>query len=119
MSEAALSRSMSLLSRMQARIFPSMERREISLWLSQSVFAPLFLYNATMVASRRSPSISSFSQMVDRISWNALKAEVPSVLYTSARIRSFPGALPQLICFMAVFTSSSLGGRSRSSCVGC
>ena len=47
-----------------------------------------------------------------------LKAAGPSVLNISVGMPSLPGALPQLIWFIAVRTSSSLGGKSRSSWIG-
>ena len=42
------------------------------LWLPQSALEPLFLNNATMVASRRSAGFSSISQMLSSILCNML-----------------------------------------------
>ena len=70
------------------------------------------------MASRKFDGIRSFSQMDTRMSWNVLKAVVPSALHSSAGISSAPGVLQLFISFMAVLTSSTLGGRSRSSSRG-
>ena len=71
-----------------------------------------------MVASRSSAGNSSSFQMVVRMSRKVLKAAGPSALNSSAGMSHLPGALPQLIWFIAVRTSSSLGVRSRSSWIG-
>ena len=68
-----------------------------------------------MVASS---GIHSSSKMDTRMSWNALKAVVPCAFYCSAGISSAPRVLPLFIFFMAVLTSSTLRGRSRSSSRG-
>ena len=68
-----------------------------------------------MVVSHKSAGIHFSSQMDTRMSWNGLKAVVPSALYTSAGIPSALGVLPLFISFMAVLTSLTLGGRSRFS----
>ena len=68
-----------------------------------------------MVASRKSDAIYSSSQVDTRMSWNALEVVVPSALYSSARIPSALEGMPQLISFMLVMTSCTLGNRSRFS----
>ena len=50
--------------------------------------------------------------MGTKISWNALKAVLPSDLYSCAGIPSAPGFLPLFISPMAVLTSSTLGGKA-------
>ncbi|XP_076470823.1 uncharacterized protein LOC143300779 [Babylonia areolata] len=64
---------------------------------------------ATIVAYRKSAGIASFSQMVEKTSWNALRAVVPSALNTSAGTPSFPGAFPQFICSPDFILSGRVG----------
>ena len=96
-----------------ARIFPATDRREMPRLLPQSVLLPLFLNRETNVAFLNSLGTSSSSQMLVRSEWSASRATGPADLKISVAIPSIPGDIPELVCLIALETSSIVGGRSR------
>jgi len=102
----------SLLRRILAKILPAMERREITLYVAQSVRSP-FLYLVTMLATFHACCTNPTSQALV-ISWcNLLNRLSPPCFHTSAGIPSPPGALPSLRLSIVLTISSTVGISSR------